>query len=311
MKRILPLLSVLLASSPAARAAPPAPGSVPAPPDDGPVVVETDTPQPLPLGASSNRVIPAGGLARFEHRAEGPGVLKVAVGGPESLALQVCTPGKIAAVGGWSNQGLEGDWSERVAVPVFEPGVYEVMVQLDGDPLHGGAYHLAAAFEPGEPAPTEQLTEAAIERARAVAEAAPLRPDADATGRVAAGEGPGHVRVYTLEAAPGLYAVSSASAADVELAATSSTLGAWASAWQVPDLGEYAEADSDADFFGEPGREALLVDLPEGGRAWVAVTSPVGEAAAFTLRLRPLDEPEAPGPPGTPRTPEPDPAAGG
>lgn len=295
MKRTLPLLSVLLAWSPLAGAAPAAPGAVPGPSSTpaaaGPA---SDAATPLPLGASSNRTLPPGGLARFEHRVEGPGLLRVAVGGPEDLGVQVCTPGKIGAVAGWSDEDLDGDWTERLEVPVFEAGVYEVMVQVRGDAEHGGAFFLAAAFEPGEPAASERLTQEQIERARALADPRPLGPGVDLRGEIAGGTGPGHVRVYTLEAAPGLYAVTAASGGDVELHATSSTLGTWSSAWEVRGLFEYADADSDADFAGDPGREALVIDLPDRGRAWVAVSSPVDEAAAFTLRLQPLEEPAKP-----------------
>ncbi len=295
------LLTLAAASgSPVALAAPAAPGAVSsggsssdAPPPAHTAAIGTpsspDDPQPLPTAGSVNVRLPESGNAAYAFEADGPGVLKVAVGGEADLVLAVATPEGIEAAAGFSDQDLEGDWSESVEVPIVAAGRYLVHV-TDYDAAEGGAgVHLAAAFEAGEPEPSDTLSEADIAFMRSLAAPGTLNADADADG-VYPITG---LAVMRIDAAPGVYAVVAVAAEDIELSGASAGSEPALDAWSVPALAGYGQQASDADLGGAPGLEALVLDVPEEGSAFVAVGGYDGVEGSFRLRLQRLTVPDA------------------
>ncbi|BAM04027.1 hypothetical protein [Phycisphaera mikurensis] len=280
--RLTPLV-LLLAAAPGALAAPASGAPTPAEP------AGVAGPMPLPLGGSVNARLPEAGPARYRFEAPGPGELKVAVGGAADLVIGVLGPEGLEAAAGFSDQDLEGAWTERVGVPIVAAGAYQVLVQAHDADAGGAALHLAAAFVPGEPQPSDTFFAEDIALMRALAEPGTLRVGNDAAGTLP----PEGLAVFRLEAAPGLYAVLSASDADLDLAGAAASAGSAGDALALPSLGGYSDAWSDADFGGEPGREAMVLEIPAGETAWVRVGGYNAEEARFRLRLQPLSPPDA------------------
>ena len=283
-------------------AAPAAPGAVrPAPSGPAPAVAGTAEPgEPreggeLPMGGSLNARLPGGdSISRWTFEAPGPGVLKVAVGGNEDLTIAVATPEGVEAMPGWSDQDLEQPWTERLEVPLFSAGTYVLFVEAPYEVADGGRYHVAAGFVPGEPQPSETLYAYDIEAMRSLSEPGILGPEKEATGAVAGSGEPGWIRVHRVEAAPGLYAVTSSSDGDLDLSATSIEGPGMISLDDIPVVLDFGDSQSDNDFGGNLGAEAVVVGVAEGAPAWVAVRTTTGEPAAYRLRLSPIGLPDAP-----------------